>query len=381
MKVAGYTTLFSLLSVLLFNSCKNDLDLNAPYKEIPSVYAILNPQERIQMIRINKVFLGERNANEMAQVADSINYPAGELTVTLSRFLNGVQVNVVAGKQTITFRDSMIYNVSPGSFNTSQRVYVCSDDLHQGVKTTTTGANSYSVSGDYVLTIKNNRTGNIFTAKAAGIDSVGSKGSPLVNVLGPVYYPAPPLTTVNSVNFVDYGNQTTSYNVYYTPTPTGKVYQMIQRYYFSDPNGNIDFVDYTFANQYSRDVATTGVFAGMLKANFRGMDVFSGVGVAMSRKNVDLSVNRKMFKMQFFIYSSSNEYMDYLQYVSPSLSISQNKPLYSNFSNGALGLFTFRSRCLVTKEMAATFVDEFAYNPNTCSYRFRRYNDSEPGCN
>ena len=77
-----------LLTVVMFTTCRNDLELNAPYKEIPSIYAVINPSEPVHVIRINKVFLGEGDANAMAKVADSVNYPAGELTVTLRRFVN-----------------------------------------------------------------------------------------------------------------------------------------------------------------------------------------------------------------------------------------------------------------------------------------------------
>ena len=81
MKLINIFTAAVLLSLL--TSCKNDLQLNAPYKEIPSIYAVLNPQENIQMIRVNKDFLGEGDANAMAKVADSVNYKPGELTITL----------------------------------------------------------------------------------------------------------------------------------------------------------------------------------------------------------------------------------------------------------------------------------------------------------
>ena len=73
--------ILSAFLFLFFTSCKNDLKLNAPYKEFPSIYAVLTPQDAIHIIRINKVFLGEGDANKMAQVSDSLNYPANELTV------------------------------------------------------------------------------------------------------------------------------------------------------------------------------------------------------------------------------------------------------------------------------------------------------------
>jgi hypothetical protein len=380
MKITAASTAFLLLSALLFNSCKNDLKLNAPYKEIPSIYAVINPQEKIQMIRINKVFLGERDANEMAQVADSINYPAGELSVTLNRYVNGKQEDIVAGKRTITFRDSMV-QASPGAFNTNQRVYVCYEDLHQGIPTVTVGPNTYSVSGNYVLTVKNLRTGNTFTAQAPAIDSVGSQGSPLINLLGPPYYPTAVGADPKEPNYANYSNQTTNYNIWYKPTPTAKIYQVKLRLWYRDDDLREDFVDYDFANQYSKDATTTGAFQGMITASFRGQDLFGGLGNALGRKSINLGQARTMFKIQYFVYSTSQEYLDYIRYVSPSLSISQNKPLYSNISNGALGLFTFRSRCVVSKSMHTFFINQFATNKNTCSYRFRDSGGGEPGCN
>ena len=123
MKIFNPTYIFIAFCFLFFSSCKNDLQVNAPYKEIPTIYAVLNPQEVLQMIRINKVFLGEGNANDMAKVADSINYQAGDLTVTLERTLYGTAVAATptGNKQIITFRDSVI-QTNPGTINTTQRV-------------------------------------------------------------------------------------------------------------------------------------------------------------------------------------------------------------------------------------------------------------------
>ena len=370
---AGSITL--LLSVLLFNSCKNELDLNAPYKEIPSIYAIINPQEKVQMIRINKVFLGERNANDMAQVADSINYPAGELSVTMDRYVNGQQTDIVPGKRTITFRDSMV-QASPGAFNTNQRVYVCYEDLHQGQ----VGSPNYIISGNYRLTVKNIRTGNTFTAQAAAIDSLGSQGNPLLNLLGPPYYPTPSSADAKEPFYANYSNQTTNYNIWYKPMPNARIYQVKLRLWYRDDVGAEDYADYDFGNQNVKDVTSTGAYQGMLTASFRGQDLFGGLGTALAKKNISTVHARTMFKIQYFIYATTQEYLDYIRYVSPSLSISQNKPLYSNISNGALGLFTFRSRFLVSKSMHTFFINEFATNKNTCSYRFRNSGGGEPGC-
>lgn len=383
-----------LISLFGFNSCKNDLKVNAPYKEIPSVYAVLNPQEKVQIIRVNKVFLGEGDANKMAQISDSINYPAGEITVTLNRFLNGVQVdaNPILKKRTIVFRDSMIL-ASEGAFNRNQRVYVAYDDLHvdTAIINPSTGLNinqKWKVEGDYVLTIKNNRTGNIFTAKSTILDSVRLSGFP---PFAPPFYPVPPgvYPATNTGAYLDYSSQTqdpkNAYTTRYSPND-GKIYNLAMRLHFFEDlglQGKVNrYVDYVFGNQLLKDITPSPTGEKYLVNTFLGRDLFSNVGLSLSKLGLtDNLIGRKMYKIQFFVYTSTQDYDDYLKFSAPSFNISQNKPLYSNFDNkAALGLFTFRSRCSVVKDMAAAFVNEFAYNANTCKYKFMTFDNLVPGC-
>ena len=64
--------LFILISVL---SCDNTLNLNADWKDIPIVYALLSASQENQYIRIEKAFLDPvRPATEVALIPDSIYY-------------------------------------------------------------------------------------------------------------------------------------------------------------------------------------------------------------------------------------------------------------------------------------------------------------------
>lgn len=356
-----------LSTLLAFSSCKNDLNLNAPYKEIPSVYAVLNPQDRIQIIRINKVFLGNSDANTMAKVSDSINYQPGELTVSLKRYINNVQDFASPGQMEIIFRDSLI-QADPGVFNTNQRVYVSSAPLF--------------ILGDYVLTVYNNHTKNTFTAKSPALDSVKPYYIPFT---GP-YYPLPPGSPIDADHFVDYSNVGQKYTIRYKANEA-KIYQFLMRvhYYDSLLNGNsssgyksYSYADYSFGNQYQKDVTTQND----LVTTFKGQDLFNAIGNAMSKlpNNPDV-IGRKTYKIQFFVFSATQDYSDYLQYASPSLSINQQKQLYSNFTNqDALGIFTFRSRCSVVKEMDNSFKSAFRSNGSTCSYKFFTADVSSKGC-
>lgn len=73
---------FSLF--ILCTSCDNELVLNAEWENIPIVYGILEEQEQIQYIRVEKGFIdAETSALEVAKRTDSIYY--SNTTVQLER--------------------------------------------------------------------------------------------------------------------------------------------------------------------------------------------------------------------------------------------------------------------------------------------------------
>jgi hypothetical protein len=345
-------------SLFVFSSCKNDLKLSAPYREIPSVYAVLNAYEPLQMIRVNKVFLGDGDATVMAKVADSINYKQDELSISLK---HSVKPNI------IEFKDSMVI-ADEGAFNVNQRVYISREKLE--------------TSGTYTLTIKNNKTGNIFLARASAIEAV--QDTQYYGNLTAPYSPYPP--TTDTKYYIDY--KTNEGAAYFRPVEDNtKVYQLIIRSHFYNDFGSYkvnDYVDYVFANRYPKDATIIGGFGGSphIKTNFRPIDYFSAVGLGLSKKNLTEGVlGRKMFLIEYLIYSSTQEYIDFLEYNKPSFGFNQNKPLYSNFDNAsALGIFTFRTRTSIKKDMATTMVNAFSSDPNTCKYKFYDSNNTILGC-
>ncbi|MBK6522787.1 MAG: DUF4249 family protein [Bacteroidia bacterium] len=364
----------SLLGILLFNSCKNDLKIIAPYKEIPQVHAILTPQDPMQMIRINKIFLGEGDANLMAQEPDSINYKSGELTVMLERFVNGSKVaaELNTGKTELYFRDSLI-QTEPGAFSTTQRVYLCNDRLFSD--------------GIYKLTIKNNHTNNVFTATTTAIDSVRLTGFP---PLAAPYYTFTPALNEPAYSWIDYSNQTGSnYIVRSKPTSGGFLHDLTIRIHYFDSvltsvaaDGKIyQSLDFIFPPQqlYEQiDFNNTKYF----NFSFKGSALFAECGNLLSKRKYPSGfIGRKTYRVDFILYSATQDYYDYLQFSAPSISFAQEKTLYSNFDNrAAMGIFTFRTRCAVKKVPANVFVDEFSYNKYTCQYSFFTSNLSQIGC-
>jgi hypothetical protein len=75
--------LFFSLSLFLA-ACENDFDVAAPWKEIPVVYGILSPVDTAHYLRIEKAFIDPDNsALGVAQIADSLYYPADAISVWL----------------------------------------------------------------------------------------------------------------------------------------------------------------------------------------------------------------------------------------------------------------------------------------------------------
>jgi len=63
-----------LLSCILLTSCETDLDIIHESENFPIVYCLLNPDDSVHYVRIQKTFTGAENALLMAKISDSIYY-------------------------------------------------------------------------------------------------------------------------------------------------------------------------------------------------------------------------------------------------------------------------------------------------------------------
>lgn len=344
---------FCLVAVV-FNSCKNELNILAPYKESVSVYAVLNPQDVRNYVRINRIFLGEGNSFQMAQVNDSINYKKGELTVTLERYDNGVLALTTVGnptKKLITLNDTVIQTQS-GVFNSNQRLFYTDDKLYTW--------------GDYKLTITNNKTGNVFTSKGAIIDSVKPFPFPPI---APPYYPVAYNPSNPSSYYIDFSLPTVNRVIRFNSVPGARDYDLVMRFHYADSlnTGALvpKFVDFNFPT-----VSTADLSGGeQLALTFTSGEFYS---VLVSKLNADEPSNllfRKILKVDFIVYAGAQDFVDFLKISAPSTSVAQDKPVYSNIEGG-FGIFSSRSRLHVSKQISVSWIDYMATTKPTCNLRF-----------
>ena len=125
-------SLIAILSlVALFSSCKVDFSPNAPWRDVPSVYCVLDAQEDTVWARVQRCYLGEDNLYSYAGIADSNNYPEGDIQVHLLAWLGqrGEQHSLTPTNRLVD-RWELTYTLRSGkpegSFsNGPQPVYYC----------------------------------------------------------------------------------------------------------------------------------------------------------------------------------------------------------------------------------------------------------------
>lgn len=88
-----------VFSVVLI-SCDTSLNVNADYKNIPVVYSLLDKNDTIQYVKLNKAFLGDASVSDMAQESDSLNYD--KAIINLLKYKNGNLVKTFAFERTDT---------------------------------------------------------------------------------------------------------------------------------------------------------------------------------------------------------------------------------------------------------------------------------------
>ncbi len=346
-------------------SCKNDLDVLAPGKESVSVYGILNPNEGVQNIRINKVYLTGGDALVDAQDANTINYGAGELTVTLQRFMTGSSTPVVTTmgntKKEIVLTETVV-TTQGGTFNTNQRIWQTTDKLYS--------------TGEYKLTVKNNATGAEFTSQNIVVDSVKTTNSmPFIYYYHPnpdLAYPmhgnyvtvGVPGTITNKRAYVDYSTTTLNQKIKFYSVANARLYSVVMRFHYIDSlvggGINYDYADYSFPTIQS----STLNGAEPLEVSFLANDFYVNAAQIISKKTVSNLKNRRAFYLEYIIYAGAESLSEFLQVNAPSTTIAQDKPYYTNITGG-VGIFSSRSRSVISKDLWNDFIDKIACHPST----------------
>lgn len=130
-QISAFALLAILLGTIMATSCKVEFSPNAEWKDVPSVYCIIDPQEDTIWARVQRCYLGNDNLYNYSTIADSTNYPSGQIRVVLKAW-KGIRDNegfLTATNQLVDsweLRDTLVSGRPSGHFaEGSQPLFYC----------------------------------------------------------------------------------------------------------------------------------------------------------------------------------------------------------------------------------------------------------------
>jgi hypothetical protein len=294
----------ALLLLCCLFGCTTDFPTITPYKETMVIYGLLNPNDPVQYIRISKAFLGEGNALVMAKQPDSIYY-GDILDVKLERYdANGNLSNTFPYSRLPL--DSVPKDEG-GTFVAPNQV------VYAGLMLKDT-ANVGGIT--YKLTVRNRQSGLTATASTIVID----------NFLVPAFsYPT---------DFTTPPNQT-FFNIF--PTDQAAIYNMTMQVSYTDTNHVSHFLfTWNLGDQTNVAGNTSPLPFSFTKSYLFSLDSIASQGLPRD------PTQKYTFTIELNVSGGTNDLYTYIQATQPANSIVQDRPQFTNITNG-VGLFTCRN--------------------------------------
>lgn len=285
----------------MISSCSTDFQVIEEWKETMVIYGVLNPNDSAHYVKVTKAFLGEGDAFVMAQNPDSLYYDPEKLVVTLTE----VETGFIDTLDPVTNIPKDMNN-NP-VFSQRQVVY----------KTTREIQDIYT----YQLRSKNLTTGYVAVAQTKLVK------------------PATITSPSTSQYQIDFANPSSNFEVKWRTGANAMRYESLIRFYFNERNlttGVIrpDSIDFNLGEIEAPDA----LGGDELKMTFIKNQFYRNI---MDKMTPDANLQRHPKGVKFIIYSAAEELHTYMQVSAPSTGIVQEKPMYTNITNG-IGIFSAR---------------------------------------
>lgn len=289
--------------LFLLGGCENEIDINAPYKEVPFVIGLLDASQNVQYIRIQKAYQNSvsQTTQEGAQYPDSLYFDTLVVTVrNLRDTLEGIH----------NFIKSFEISKEDGFFTTVG---------HHVYKSNFTP----KVSGEYELTIFNPKSGQTYQSRTEIVE-------PSTMKTGAFYGLAPYSLLPSPIIVIEKRGAGTAIQDSYL-----RFYY--QEFKLSDPS-KIDtlFIDYYLERGATVDFSFTPRRPFLVPRAFYDF-LFNNIP-----KN--MGVGRRYIALERRIATGSLFLKDVIELNKDNGGFIDKKRDYSNLTNGAQGIFSSRSQ-------------------------------------
>ena len=338
------------LTTLLFSACSTKMDVTGQYKETMVVYGLLDQSQTKQYIKINKAFLGQGNAFAYAQLKDSSQY-AHALSVKLQRL--DVYGNLVSEK---TLSADNTIPKDPGIFYSPDQANVI-----YSIDSAALGAGFFNTANNYKLVISNSETGTQVSAQTSLISSIGLFVSPT------------PSTAANPVlSFIIPNNDNFRFFIKWNSGANARIYQPSIRFNYidstisgTDAGNDTLHLDWQFPSQNTQGLGGNEA----MEFDFIGQEYLQFIGSQLSDKPLP-AIARRALKTEIHLTAGGDDLNTYIQVNAPSTGIVQDKPIYTNITNG-LGLLSSRfNEHPISRKLQSTTLDSLACGRYTKGLKF-----------
>lgn len=325
---------FMAFIAVVCSSCKNNLNIQAPYKDVTVVYGLIDQNDPIHYFRINKGFEGVGNAVTMAQQFDSIYYLPTSLISAVLEDSNTTSNTVTM----IPLDTTTSIPLGPGTFSYPKQI------LYQTNAT-------LNPSDYYKLVITNNKTGKITRGSTALL--------PDVDFTDPKNLTLPGIFSLGSTMNPGIVGWNTAYNA--------RIYQMTILFYYDNQLGTgprmlqpplqLVLVPETAPS-------TSGNFP--MTYSITGQQLFA---LIISSVHPESGITRYPDSLGIVFTSGTDDLNTYIQLSQPPSGINQDIPFYSDVTN-AVGLFTARHIQTFYKKIDNATIDTLTEEPRFTALGF-----------
>ncbi len=309
--------LIALITLGSLIACSTDVDLNAAYEDITVVYGLLNQNDSIHYVKVNKAFLGDDNALLMAQDATNSSY-GDEIEVVMEEYQYGNIVN------TYNLDTAIINNKEEGVFYYPQQVVYTFDKYRLNPQSS------------YRLVINNLVTGKVVSAESGLIQkfSIDKPSS--------------------GQKFIGFTAES-SKSVEWTSAVNGRIYEVWVKFFYHEKNISSGAIDSNkYINWYLGSERSADIDGGEpLQVLYFGENFYKTVG---GKLTADLNLKRVAGRVHFIIQVADDNFAIYLDVNGPNNSIVENRPEYTNINNG-IGLFASRYDNTVDRDRSYTLLE------------------------
>lgn len=330
----------SVCATFTFSSCDSSFNVNSEWQDIPVVYCVLDQSQEYQYVKLNKSFLGNIPASEMASVSDSLFY--------------NTSIKV------------MLYEKN-GSQTTKSWEFTAVDSIKKNDGYFATDKNTIWVAKPV---LKDDRTYELEITIGDGDNAKVVKGSTsLVNgvrISNPTTY----------VKYIELSRYNNDFSPKYFPGKNANVFQFTVNFNYLEIKNNGDTIRKSI-EFYNSTTYKSNVTDDEVKLAFSVASFYSAISAQISAD--DATVVKRLVCMPnsitFNIAAADENFYTYMQVTQPATGIAQEKPSFTNI-DGGFGLMASRYNSAVSKALGHESLDSISKGQYTKNLKFPFWGDN-----